>query len=211
MVLGASLRAPGAEITTEIFEVEEWEHYSLYVRYIEFPLSIHDGINPSSIDSVTVTISGIANQGSFTLSQGPQSYSVDCWDGLLARFDQSCSGWWCDWNTFSPDGITDYVAGSYVPSGDNEPFEVTVPIQGLERSDCSNLDYTVTEARPDFESIFSEENVYIRLSQVNGAFIGNLRCLGGLATIESISVSIIHGGGVSSEGHTWGSLKAQYR
>ena len=206
-----------SDVLTQTLPAGPWDYCGVPCRYLEFPLSIPEAVATARIDSVTVTIWGTSHRGTITLCMGADCTTFACWDGLLASFESTSVGYWCDPSNFYPDGISDYIAAEYQPRGDDAAFVAIRRMKGIELTRCcdeTGPTYGEIEVFPSFEGVFSRGPVALRIQQVNGGMQGwgpCLTCLGGRADIDSVSVAISYEGTLDTKSSTWGAMKALFR
>ncbi len=150
-----------------------------------------------------------------TLCVGSDCVTVHCWDSFMISFETNSDGQSCDpWN-FHADGVADYVAGVYTPSGDGVAFAATRQLAGIERISCCEDNYAVIDPNPSFEGVFARNDLLLRIQKVHGGPRGPSGdcwvCYEGMATLDSVSLNISYTSGLADENQAWGSVKALYR
>ena len=204
-----------AEIETHTLRTIEWKSCGVNCLYFEFPFSVDPTLASASVDSVWTELWGTSHMGFQVICLGSDCTTVYCWDGLLVSFESTSVGSSCVPDYFYPDGEVDYVAGAYVPKGDNIPFFVTLPLRGIEGVGCCDITYETIDPYPSFAGVFTQGQAELRIQRVHGGPMGAsggcYKCNAGLAEIDSVSVNIAFTPEVATEINAWGSMKALYR
>jgi hypothetical protein len=207
--------AVGNEIETQTYSLGEWQGCGFHCRYMEIPVSISSSFSRGSIDSIWVTLEGVSDMGSITFSQGGQSVTYDCSDGLLISFEVGEEDYSCGYEGFSYDGVADYIAAFYAPSGDQEPFVETLPLHDMERTACCDMEFEVLNTSPDFGALFDSGTAILRIQQVSGGRLGPSnscwRCNFGLAQLSRITINVAFTGSLPTDVIYWGAIKSKYR
>lgn len=202
----------GGEIETYTFSPGDWEACGINCWYLEFAVP---GLSGAEIDSIWVKVEGVSNKGSISFSHGGQHVTYDCWDGLLVSFECGEEDFSCNYESFNNDGIPDYNAGFYRPSGDQALFEETLYLLGMERTRCCDLEFEVLDQNPNFGDLFSQGSATLRVQMVSGGLLGPSngcnKCYDGLAQINTVTVNVAYSGFLPVFSTQWGSLKACYK
>ena len=189
-----------SEIVTQTFDTIEWGKCGIRCKSIDLEADLGFGV--SNVDSVWITISGLAHVGEQSMDQNGEMVSYTCVDDLLLSFEGEQDQGYCDSNDTTQDGEMDCIGAFYEPTGDLVPFDVTLYLSGLDGR-------VIMDPRPFLGGLFSTGEARLRIVRIDGGTISN--CSGGLAEIFDVTINVAYDPSLPVVHEQWGAFKARFR